>query len=145
MLPETQVAIGAASYTLKTIPAGEARPLYFRLLKVCGPAMVRALRSGVTGFSSLRNPETGALDPKLLGIAGDALEELLERLTEADFELFVKTFSRHTFIGTQQLSAVIDTLAFAGHPGHLIVWLRECLKFTFASFLSDLGSTSLPG
>lgn len=138
MLPETTVTIGGLAYTLKTVPTGEARPLYFRLLKTCGPAVVRALRSGVTTFKSLKDPSTW-------GIAADAMDELLTRLNEEDFELFVATFAKHTTMaGGVPLSGVINTLAFAGHPGHLFVWLSECLKFSFASFLADLGITSPP-
>lgn len=135
MLPETTVTIGDQAYTLKTVPTGEARPLYFRLLKICGPALVRALRSGVTSFKSLKDVGTRA-------IAAEALDELLTRLNEEDLELFVKTFAKNTTMaGGVQLSTVIDSIAFAGHPGHLLVWLRECLKFSFASFLADLGIT----
>lgn len=138
MLTETTVTIGDKAYVLKTVPNGEARPLYFRLLKICGPALVRALRSGVTNFTSLKDLGTR-------GVAADALEELLSRLTEDDFELFVATFAKHTTQSGVQLSTIINTLAFAGHPGHQLVWLGECLKFTFASFLADLGAISLPG
>jgi hypothetical protein len=137
MLETTTANIGGKTYTIGQLPAGQGRKIYFRIVKLCGPAVIKAVKGGNLSLAALK-------DESALALLADAADELLAQLSEADFELFVRTFAEHTLLGSTRLLDVIDTLAFAGHPGLLMVWLKECLRFNFSSFLADLGLTSPP-
>lgn len=140
--------IGGVRYAIQTVPSLQGRKLHFRLLKICGPALTRALRAGVFNMRALFGGNATA-NVAAAGLVSDAFDELFERFSEDDLELFVQTFAEHTFVlgadGAElQLKKTIDSLAFAGRPGLLVSWLRACWEHSLTSFLADLGVTIPP-
>jgi hypothetical protein len=137
MRPTTDVEIKGKKYTLTLLPSKVGRRLQFRILKVVGPGITAVLRGG----GSLANAGSAA--------AADAIDELVKNLPEELFEEFVHEAAKcTTFVGgdggNYRLDATIDTTAFAGDYGALMLWIVASLKWNYASFLSDLGLIAHP-
>lgn len=133
MLAIADTVLDGTRYQITQLPLGISRPIFFKLLKVCGPALAGSIKS-ITDAKSL-----GDLD---LAVLGQGLDELITRLDYSFFNELVLVFAGTTVIvdgssphGTA-LKATIETTAFDGDYGKLCRWLGFCLKHNFAGFLA---------
>jgi hypothetical protein len=131
MLKTTETVIDGHRLRVTQLALGQSRPMFFKLTKICGPAVVSFMK---------------ALDGKKLAdvalpVMADAIGELIKSLDYETFNAFVQTFARVTETFDEKnvsilLSGSIELDAFGGNYGTLLKWLAFCLEFNFASFLS---------
>jgi hypothetical protein len=140
LLPTAHRQIGARTFFISALPTVPGRRLFFKLMKICGPACVSFLRS-LDGTEKVEELDVAVL--------ADAAEELIRNLSEADFEDFYTTFEGSTQVSTPEGGQVpLSTLkarAFSADYGSMVKWMSFSLEFNFSSFLADLGLTAPRG
>lgn len=125
-------------YQLKVtqLPLGISRPMFFKLTKICGPAVV--------GF--LKNLDGKDLKSVALPVLADAIAEVIANVDYATFDAFMLSFAQVTEIigadGSNTLLAPrLQTDAFNGNYATLMKWFAYSLDINFSSFLAGLGLT----
>lgn len=146
-LPQHTRVIAGKKYVVTTLSTDPGRKLWFKLLKICGPALGTFLRDA--GAQLLTGDGNFSLKAVSMPLAGAALTELVAGLQESDFDAFYATFLESTALeleddkGTRRIQLEsIKSVAFAGQYGIMVKWLGFCLEVNFASFFAELGLTA---
>src|SRR4051812_2689427 len=110
MLNTVTVDILGTQVRVTQLPLAKSRPLFFKLMKVCGPGVVKFL-SALDSKTQLQNVA--------MPVIADALGELVNSLDYPTFDLFVKEFATGSVIlepgGNEHgraMTAAIETDAF---------------------------------
>lgn len=136
-LPSTHRTIGARTFIVTALPTAPGRRLFFKLVKICGPAITRFLRS--------LDGKSASLEELDVSVLAGAADELIKNLDEVTFEDFYKTFSDSTRVVTPEGGeAPLATYnGFSADYGSMVKWMAFCLEVNYASFFGDLGLTAL--
>lgn len=147
-----ETTIGANTYVVTQLGALQGRNVLLVLTRMIGPA-VSGLIKGNTGerikVSKGENDPLALFDQWGGNIAG-ALEAWCAHASEKDFALVCDAFAERTKVRVPtthsnaasvdvDLSKVFDS-HFAGSYGEMLLWLAFCVRFNYASFLSEIAS-----
>lgn len=141
-LPVVSREIAGKMYHVTTLSTEPGRRLWFKLVKLAGPALAAFLRQlGASDAQGLLKLKT--VSPV---VAAAALQELVSTLSAEDFDDFYNTFLATTSVeqndGAKVRLESIKAFAFAGAYGAMVKWLGFCLEVNFGSFFDELGLMS---
>lgn len=136
--PSDQRTIGSRTFIVTACNTDDGCRLFFKLIKICGPAMSRFLRALDIG-------DEVALEQLSVGVAADALDEVIRGLDEVTFKDFYATFAKNTQLITDEGGQLpllkVGPAVFSADYGTMVKWMAFAMQVNFSSFLSDLAST----
>lgn len=142
--------IGGWTFQPQKMPFGASRPLWWRALAICSPAVKAAgkldLRGLVLGqadaLAAARTAILGSDEAKSAALTalGLAAETFFDRATKADFDEFEEAFASHCLArkdGESKWSKMTDARELAwlelGHAAY-VRWFVSCARAQFGPF-----------